>query len=433
MREPLLPTHVDSITTRTVSYAIVGYGDVGVARSRSGRDGRRTRETVGNRRTGRAAGAARGRRGGASLFATPLRPSHYLELVNPLWTTHTLQARVESVWDETRGRAHADAAARARLARASRRPVRPRRRRRSTACATPAPTRSRRRRSRGDGCITITVKAIAGGRVSPLPGARRSSRARICRSACRRATSCCPDATPVRPLFITAGSGITPVMSMLRTLARRGAMPDVVHVHYAPHAHDVIFAQRARAARGDAPALSAAPASTRAHAGGAESPALHAARSSSTLCPGLARARGLGVRPAGLLDALEAHWDARRPRRARCTSSASTPRWRDCRPTPPAGRSASRAAAATSTADGAHAPAARRRGRGPQPRPRLPHGHLPHLRRHACIVGLRARSAHRRAARRARPAGADLRLRRRRRRRAGAVMPRSNRRKEHRP
>ena len=35
------------------------------------------------------------------LFAAPLRTSHYLELVNPLWTSHKLQARVVDVWDET--------------------------------------------------------------------------------------------------------------------------------------------------------------------------------------------------------------------------------------------------------------------------------------------------------------------------------------------
>ena len=28
-------------------------------------------------------------------------PDDYIELVNPLWTTHKLQARVEAVWDET--------------------------------------------------------------------------------------------------------------------------------------------------------------------------------------------------------------------------------------------------------------------------------------------------------------------------------------------
>jgi hypothetical protein len=36
------------------------------------------------------------------LFAYPLRTSHYVELVNPLWTTHALQARVVKVWDETK-------------------------------------------------------------------------------------------------------------------------------------------------------------------------------------------------------------------------------------------------------------------------------------------------------------------------------------------
>ena len=35
-------------------------------------------------------------------FAFPLRTSHYVELVNPLWSTHKMQARVEKVWDETK-------------------------------------------------------------------------------------------------------------------------------------------------------------------------------------------------------------------------------------------------------------------------------------------------------------------------------------------
>ena len=30
----------------------------------------------------------------ADMFAYPLRHSHYLELVNPLWTEHVLKARV---------------------------------------------------------------------------------------------------------------------------------------------------------------------------------------------------------------------------------------------------------------------------------------------------------------------------------------------------
>ncbi|RUT67595.1 ferredoxin reductase, partial [Flavobacterium cupreum] len=35
------------------------------------------------------------------MFTYPLRHSHYLELVNPLWTQHVLKARVVGVWDDT--------------------------------------------------------------------------------------------------------------------------------------------------------------------------------------------------------------------------------------------------------------------------------------------------------------------------------------------
>jgi ferredoxin-NADP reductase len=44
-------------------------------------------------------------------------------------------------------------------------------------------------------------------------------------------------------LFLTAGSGITPVMSMLRTLAKRDQVGDIVHLHSAPTESDVIFAK----------------------------------------------------------------------------------------------------------------------------------------------------------------------------------------------
>ncbi len=51
-----------------------------------------------------------------------------------------------------------------------------------------------------------------------------------------------PDPAPASVLFITAGSGITPVISMLRTLARRDQVTDIVHLHSAPTESDVIFA-----------------------------------------------------------------------------------------------------------------------------------------------------------------------------------------------
>ncbi|HEY5952465.1 MAG TPA: iron-sulfur cluster-binding domain-containing protein, partial [Kofleriaceae bacterium] len=50
-----------------------------------------------------------------------------------------------------------------------------------------------------------------------------------------------PDAIPMKLGFVTGGSGITPVMSMLRSLAARGEHRDIAHVHYAKHVEDVIF------------------------------------------------------------------------------------------------------------------------------------------------------------------------------------------------
>jgi ferredoxin-NADP reductase len=50
-----------------------------------------------------------------------------------------------------------------------------------------------------------------------------------------------PDPPPAKILFLTAGSGLTPVMAMLRTLHRRDELTDVVLVHSAPTEADVLF------------------------------------------------------------------------------------------------------------------------------------------------------------------------------------------------
>ena len=50
-----------------------------------------------------------------------------------------------------------------------------------------------------------------------------------------------PDPPPERMLFLVGGSGITPVMAMLRTLDRRRTMPDVVLHYSSPNPERMIF------------------------------------------------------------------------------------------------------------------------------------------------------------------------------------------------
>lgn len=174
------------------------------------------------------------------MFAYPLRLSHYLELINPLWTQHALQARVIQVWDETRDartitlrpgrgwRSHrAGQYVRVGV------PIGGMRHTRTYSISSAPGTR--------DGCITITVKAIADGRVSHHLVRQLKTGAYLPLGE-PQGEFVIPDAIPVHPLFITAGSGITPVMSMLRNYVLEfGTIPDITHIHYAPHAYDVIF------------------------------------------------------------------------------------------------------------------------------------------------------------------------------------------------
>ncbi len=98
-------------------------------------------------------------------FASPLRASHYVELVNPLWSARRLQARVEDVWDETpdsrtitlrpgRGWRRHRAGQHIRVGV----PIEGRRFTRTYSISSSP--------ERRDGCITITVKVLDGGRMS---------------------------------------------------------------------------------------------------------------------------------------------------------------------------------------------------------------------------------------------------------------------------
>ena len=241
------------------------------------------------------------------LFAWPLKTSHYLELVNPLWTTHALQARVEEVWDETRD-------ARTLTLRPGRnwRGHRPGQYVRlgvpiggkhytRTYSISSAPERD-------DGCITVTVKAIKDGRMSHHL-VRQVKVGDYLPLGSPQGEFYLPDAQPVKPLFITAGSGITPVMSMLRSLIAQERLPDAVHVHYAPHAYDVIFGQELKALADKHPRYTLHLMYTR-ELGDARSHERHfSAAQINEMVPDWRTREVYTCGPQALVDAVEKHWE----------------------------------------------------------------------------------------------------------------------------
>jgi ferredoxin-NADP reductase len=59
-----------------------------------------------------------------------------------------------------------------------------------------------------------------------------------------------PDALPRRILFVSGGSGITPVMSMLRTLRTTGFTGEIAFIHYARSADEACYRTELAAMRG---------------------------------------------------------------------------------------------------------------------------------------------------------------------------------------
>ena len=147
-------------------------------------------------------------------FTTPLLPDDYLELINPLWSTRELRGRIEEIRRET-----PDAATvvirpgydwmghepgqylRIGIDTGGRRHWR-------AYSLTSDPQRE-------DGCISITVKNVDEGVVSPCL-VKRGRPGSIISLGGVEGEFTLPDPLPEKLLFVSAGSGITPIMSMLR-------------------------------------------------------------------------------------------------------------------------------------------------------------------------------------------------------------------------
>ncbi|HEX2313116.1 MAG TPA: ferredoxin reductase [Thermomonospora sp.] len=235
----------------------------------------------------------------ARWLTTPLLPEDYLGWVNPLWSAAQPCGRVEAVRAETRD--SATLVIRPGRGWAPHRPgqwirvgveIDGARHWRSFSLSAPP---------RRDGRIMITVKATPGGLVSPHL-VRRTAPGSLVRLGRPDGGFVLPLPRPRRALFVTAGSGITPVMAMLTDLAAAGMPTDAVLIHSAPTAEDVIFGGALRAMAARFPSLRLYERHTR------EDGRLTAA-DIAELCPDWADRPAWACGPPGLLADLTRHWE----------------------------------------------------------------------------------------------------------------------------
>lgn len=177
----------------------------------------------------------------AEVLGYPHGVDRYLEVFNPLWSVKEVRARVENVQHLTadsvtltlkpnsnwqgfvpgqfvqltvsiNGKLH-------------------------TRCYSPANSLHRE-----DGTIELTAKAHADGFVSRYlrDCVRVGDVVTLSQAGGEFAL---PEQRPERVLLISGGSGITPVMSMLRTLCDEGFKGEITFLHYANRAQDMIYAE----------------------------------------------------------------------------------------------------------------------------------------------------------------------------------------------
>ena len=238
----------------------------------------------------------------AARLTTPLHPDDYLSMINPLWSARELRGRIESVDSETD-----DAATLV---------IRPgwgwsfthqagqyvgigvevdgRFHWRSYSLSSPPQLDKR--------TITITVRAMPEGFLSDHLVRGLQSGA-IVRLAAPAGDFVLPSPPPATMLFLVGGSGITPVMAMLRTLNRRDTMPDVLLVYSSPTEDRMIFRDelRAMAEKHD---------SFRLHEQLTDDQGMFTMDQLDEVCPDWRTRTTYACGPTPMLDAAEEHWES---------------------------------------------------------------------------------------------------------------------------
>ncbi|MBM9464469.1 ferredoxin reductase [Aeromicrobium sp. YIM 150415] len=173
-------------------------------------------------------------------LTSPHTVDHYLEYLHPMWTADAVRARVvrvdaetgsaSTVWLRPNGAwkgftpgQHVEFGVEVDGTRRVR-------------CFSLSDSAERR-----DGLISVSVKAHPDGFVSQfLHGGRLADRTIIYMSQAQ-GEFVLPEKVPGRVLLVSGGSGITPVMSMLKTLIDREHDGEIVFVHYARSRDDEMF------------------------------------------------------------------------------------------------------------------------------------------------------------------------------------------------
>ncbi|MDO9353501.1 MAG: ferredoxin reductase [Solirubrobacteraceae bacterium] len=238
----------------------------------------------------------------AGLLTTPLLPDDYLTVINPLWAFNQLRGRIEQIIPRT------DDAATIVIRPGRRWPLH--RAGQHVAIAVDVDgVRNWRSYSltsdpgRPDGCISVTVKRVDGGVVSTHL-VDHATVGEIVRLGPPEGDFHLPGEVTRTPLLlITAGSGITPIMAILRSLERQGAIQDVVHVHSERTADAVIFGEALRGLAARNPGVTLHERHT------SIAPRLSLGEL-DTLCPDWRERDTYACGPVGLLDAVEDHFDA---------------------------------------------------------------------------------------------------------------------------
>lgn len=153
-----------------------------------------------------------------------------------------------------------------------------------------------------EGYLSITVKHTDGGRMSPVFNQFVRSGQEVFLGEIEGEFTL-PNPLPRQLLFLSAGSGITPVLAMVRELDRRDRLDDVIHVHSSRTAEDMIFGPMLREIADRQPGYRLIEVHT------AEQPRFTPAALDGICADWRERAAFLSG-PRDLIDAVEAHYDA---------------------------------------------------------------------------------------------------------------------------